>query len=194
MKHWFTTRKLGALAACIAAAGAVAAAPGMNRDAYRTAGRQIDAVAKADHAACQRAKPGDARQLCDVQAKGREQVARARLEAQHKPGPESERRVKEAQADADFALAKTKCALGRPGAKDACLQQAKAQREAAERLAVVEKVQEVNAIKARLARPARTARVESPEEQFKSQKAYCAIQGADRDRCLAAVMRRFHKA
>ena len=64
----------------------------------------------------------------------------------------------------------------------------------AERLAVVEKVQEVNAIKARLARPARTARVESPEEQFKSQKAFCAIQGADRDRCLAAVLRRFHKA
>lgn len=195
MKDWFTsTRTLGALAACVAAVGALAAAPGMGKDAYQAAGRQLAAVVKADHAACQRVKPGDARELCELQAKGREEVARARLQAQYQPGPEAERRAKDAQADADYALAKKKCALGKTAAKDACLQQAKAQREAAERLAVVEKVEAVNALKARRSKPAQAARVESPEQRFKAQKAFCAIQGADRDRCLAAVMRRFHKA
>jgi hypothetical protein len=127
-----------------------------------------------------------------VQAKGRKQVAQAQLDAQYKPGPEADRKAMDARADADYALAKAKCDALKGHAKDSCLQGAKVQRDATHRLAVVQKVEKENAAKDK--KEAKPAKQESPAQRFAAQKAYCEIQGADRDRCIAELKKRYGKA
>lgn len=118
----------------------------MSKDAYKAAQHRIDAQAKAQRAACGRFK-GNAKDVCEVQAKGWEKLARADLEMQYKPGPEAEKMAKFAHADADFDVAKQRCAVLKDRAHDTCMDQAKHDHEAAIRLAKVEKVEEINAKK-----------------------------------------------
>lgn len=174
-----------------AAAGAATAPAAMTKQAYQAAHARIEAQLQADQAACTRLQ-GKAHDLCIVQAKGRRQSAQAQLDAQYKPNPESDRKAMAARADADFALAKAKCEVQKGRAKDACLQQAKMQRDATQRLAVVQKVEKVNALRDR--KDLKPPRQETPAQRFAAQKAYCEIQGADRDRCLAELKKRYGKA
>lgn len=132
-----------AVAALIAAAGLVGGAQA-GADAFKAAEQRIETQAKAQRKACDRFKD-NARDVCQAQAKGWEKVAKAKLEAQRKPGPETEKLAKFAQADADFAVAKQRCESSKGKAHDTCVDQAKAAREAAIRLAKVEKVEEQNA-------------------------------------------------
>lgn len=180
-----------ALAVGVVAAGAASAPAAMTRQSYKTARARIDTQYKVDGAACKRVQ-GKARDLCTVQAKGRREVAQAELEAQYKPSPEAERKAMDAKADADFAVAKAKCDPLKGNAKDACEQQAKVQRDAAHRLAVVQKVEKLNAQKDR--KEAKAPKQETPAQRFAAQKAWCEIQGAERDPCIAELKRRFGKA
>jgi len=118
----------------------------MNKDAYRAAQQRIEAQAQAQRKACDRYR-GQAKEVCQAQAKGWEKVARAKLEARYEPGPQAEKEAKFARAEADYALAKQRCGLLKERARDTCRERAKHDREAAIRLAKVEKVQEVNARK-----------------------------------------------
>ena len=118
----------------------------INKDAYKAAQQRIDAQAKAQVKACGRFK-ANPKDVCEAQAKGWEKVAKAELEARHKPGPETEKLAKFAHADADFDVAKQRCELLKDRAHDTCIAQAKHDREAAVRLAKVEKVEELNAQK-----------------------------------------------
>jgi hypothetical protein len=74
-------------------------------------------------------------------------MAKAQLETQYKPGPEAEKMAKFARADVDFAIAKERCEALKDRAHDSCIAKAKHDREAAIRLAKVEKVQELNALR-----------------------------------------------
>lgn len=191
------TRKLwaGCIAAlCVSGMAGLAAADGaMAKSAYKAARERIELQGKADRKACERQK-ADARPLCEAQAKGREKVARARLEAQYRPGPDADRAVKEAQADANFELARVRCASGRAGQrKEACLAQARGVREAAVRQAKVEKVQELHALQAARDDRDEQQAEESPNARYRALKAYCLTTGPDRDRCLDEIKRRFNK-
>lgn len=151
----FETRKkylVGlALVVGAGAAGVVySGGTGMNKDAFKAAQQRIEAEAQVQREACGRFK-GSAKDLCEVQAKGSQKVAKAQLQAQYKPGPEAEKLVKFAQADADFELAKQRCQPLKDSARDRCVARAKHDREAAVRLAKVEKVQEVRARERELA-------------------------------------------
>lgn len=147
----FETRKkhlVGlALVLGVGAGGLVySAETAIGKDAYRAAQQRIEAQAKAQRQACDRFQ-GQAKDVCQAQAKGWEKVARAKLEARYEPGPEAEKEAKFARAEADYALAKQRCGLLKDRARDTCVERAKHDREAAIRLAKVEKVQEVNARK-----------------------------------------------
>lgn len=182
----------GAAALVLAAtAGAFAVDPGPRQDGYKPGLQRIELQRRRDDAACLRLKDG-ARDLCKVQAEGREKVARAQLEAQRKPGPDSEQAVKEAQAEADYRVARQRCAGG-PG-KDACIARAKDARAAAVRLAMVEKVRHANELRAHAEnqRKGKTAQPETPKARYAARKAYCEMQGPDRDRCLAAAKQQFN--
>jgi hypothetical protein len=148
MKPVRKTKLLGcSLAACLAAAGlALAAEGGIAKDAFKAAQERIEAQATAQHKACSRWQ-GNARDVCEAQAKGREKTAKAELQAHYRPSPEAEKLAKTARAEADYEVAKARCAALKDDAKDRCVQQAKHDREAAIRLAKVEKVQELNAQK-----------------------------------------------
>jgi len=114
----------------------------ISKDTFKAAEQRIEAQAKAKRQACARLK-GHAQEVCALQAKGWEKVAKAHLQAQHEPGPEAEKEAKFARADADYDVAKLRCKALKDRAQDACVKRAKHDREAAIRLAKVEKVEEV---------------------------------------------------
>ncbi|MEJ8836410.1 hypothetical protein [Ramlibacter sp. AN1133] len=118
----------------------------MNKDAFKAAKQRIAVQAKAQRKACDRFK-GNAKDVCDVQAKGWEKIAKAQLALRYKPGPESEKMAKFARADVDYEVAKQRCEALKDRAHDTCIAKAKHDREAAVRLAKVEKVEELNALR-----------------------------------------------
>ena len=138
-----------------AAADSGAEAP-LSKEALEASRERVEAQAKAQRKACDRFK-GNARGVCQAEARGWEKVAEAQLEAQHQPGPEAEKNVKFAKADADYGVAKQRCQALKDRAKDHCTARAKHEREAAVRLAKVEKVEEVRQLKRAEAQARRAA-------------------------------------
>ena len=131
-----------ALALGVGAAGVVAGTEAaMSKTAFEAAQDRIEAQAEAQAKACARFK-GHAKDLCRVQARGWEKVAKAQLEAQHEPSPEAQKNVKFARAEADHDVARRRCEPLKERARDLCVERAKHEREAAIRLAKVEKVEE----------------------------------------------------
>lgn len=185
MQRWLIVAAAGV--AAVTAGGAIA----VPANAAKAAQQRIEAQAKAEKRACRRSE-GDARALCELKAKGRERIAKAELAARLRPGPEAEQEVKEVRADAEYELAKKRCRMGPERAEDACVDRAKAAREAAIRLAKVEKVEDVNAEKAKAKEP-QARRPQTPAQRYASGKARCNLMGTERDSCLADLNRRFNK-
>lgn len=130
-------------AAFVAAAGATTLPkhPPLTRQAYAAQKAQIDAQLDANRKLCGSMK-GNTRDICEVEAKSRAAALHAELEARYKPSPESVYQSRSVTAEANFAVAKAKCGGAKGAAKDRCMSDAKAAREAALRQAKVEKVQE----------------------------------------------------
>ncbi|HEY8358115.1 MAG TPA: hypothetical protein VIL30_11705 [Ramlibacter sp.] len=158
----------------------------MTETQYKAARQAIDTQLKAARQKCGALK-GEREDTCVLQAKGQSRVARARLEAQREPTPDREQAAKEAEAEADFALAKAGCRQAGDKARKACIAQAQAKREAAVRQAKVEKVL---ALRREGAEPRKEA---TDAEKFAAAKARCDMSGAERDRCLVEARRRFNK-
>jgi hypothetical protein len=129
-------------------------APAMDKDDQAAAEERIEQQAKAERKAC-KAQKGKARDLCELQAKGRMKVALAKLEAQVEPSPEADRAVKEAQADLALRVAREQCPEAKGVPRDNCLKQARLQHESAIRRAKVEKVHALNELKAKAEKEAR---------------------------------------
>lgn len=114
----------------------------MTRPAYEAGKAKIAAQYQADQKICDGVK-GALQDVCQIEAKGRRESLLADLEAQYKPGADASFKAKNVTADANFAVAKKKCEVQQKGdAKDRCVKQAKASREAAVRQAKVERIQE----------------------------------------------------
>ncbi len=135
---------------CIAAAialaiGAGTASAAVSKTEYAAAKTDISAKYKSDKAACGAMK-ANAKDVCVEEAKGREKVAKAELEANYKPTDKRMYDVRMAKADAAYAVAKEKCDDLAGNAKDVCVKEAKAAHVAAKANAkVAEKTAEVNA-------------------------------------------------
>ena len=90
---------------------------------------RIEAQAKAEKAKCDPMK-GNAKDICMAEAKGKEKVAKAELDAKHaKDKAKAEQKVKEAKAEASYEVAKQKCDDQKGEAKDACMKQARVERD-----------------------------------------------------------------
>jgi hypothetical protein len=118
--------------------------PPMSKEAFEAAVQKVELQGKSERKACD-TKKGRAGELCTREAKAREKIARAELEAQYKPSPDSWQEARNVKADAEYDVAKEKCGDLKGTAKDQCVKSAKAAREAAIRLAKVEKVESVRA-------------------------------------------------
>ena len=89
---------------------------------------RIEQAAKADKERCNSMK-GNAKDICMAEAKGKEKVAKAELDAKNDANPRNQRKVAEAKLAAEYDVAKERCDDQKGDAKDACQKQAKAQRD-----------------------------------------------------------------
>ncbi len=108
-----------------AARGAVADRKVKNADEDR-----IEAEYKAGKAKCD-AMSGNAKDVCVKEAKGKEKVARAELDARANPSERNQRKIEEAKADARYDVAKERCDDMKGKEKSACEKEAKADHERA---------------------------------------------------------------
>ena len=92
---------------------------------------RIEADYKADKARCD-SMNGNAKDVCQKEAKGKEKVAKAELDAKTHPSAGNQRKVLEAKADAKYDVAKEKCDGMKGNEKSACEKDAKAEHERAQ--------------------------------------------------------------
>jgi hypothetical protein len=144
LRKWIAAAGALALAGSTWAAASKAPAP-MDEATYEAARARIAADARAQRRACSRWQ-GHARDLCRAQARGRETTARAELQARYQPGPEAHQALKNARAEARYALARVRCDELKGKAEDRCREEAKGALEAALRQAKVEKVEQTGGI------------------------------------------------
>ena len=68
------------------------AADGMTRDAYKAEKDKIETQAKADKKACDGMKE-NAKDVCQAEAKAKEKIAKAELDAKNKPGAKADEKL-----------------------------------------------------------------------------------------------------
>jgi len=114
---------LAAMVACAFSAGALA--QGISKDEYKNGKDRVAADYKAAKAAC---KPlaGNTKDICVAEAKAKEKVAKAELEASYKNTDKARYEVRVAKAEAAYSVAKEKCDDLSGNAKDVCVKEAKA--------------------------------------------------------------------
>jgi hypothetical protein len=87
---------------------------------------RIEAEYKADKAKCDAMK-GNAKEVCEKEAKGKEKIAKAELEARTNPSERNLRKVEEAKAEAKYEVAKERCDDLKGKEHSACEKEAKAE-------------------------------------------------------------------
>lgn len=97
----------------------------MSKNEYQAAKDRIQADAKSARNACD-GKSGNAKDICQAQAKAKEKIDKAELEASYKNTAKARQDALVARADAEYAVAKEKCDDMSGKEKDACMKQAKA--------------------------------------------------------------------
>jgi hypothetical protein len=120
------TLKITLIAAALAlgfAAGAIAQS--MSKIDHKTAEEKIESDYKSAKTGCS-SLAGNAKNICMAEAKGKESVAKAELEAAYKPSPKAHYEARVAKADADFKVAKEKCNDKGGNIKDVCVKEADA--------------------------------------------------------------------
>lgn len=139
------------------------AAQSMSKDEYKAAQNSIAAEYKSASVGCG-SLSANAKDVCIAQAKGKEKVAKAELEARYKPSEGARYAVSIAKAEADYAVAKEKCDEKAGNDKKACVKEAKAA-EARAKADAKAQMQTSNANKPAKEKPAAsTSKKESPGE------------------------------
>ena len=120
-----------ALAVGVAFAASAQAQQVNERKVNKAEHERIEAQAKADKAKCDTLK-ANAKDICMAEAKGKEKVAKAELDAKDdKDQAKAQKHVREAKAEAAYDVAAQKCDDQKGEAKDACIKQAKVERDRA---------------------------------------------------------------
>lgn len=112
-------------AALFAASGAFAATTSMPKADYAASKDRIAAEYKADKAACKPMK-GNAEDVCEKEAKGKQKVALADLEYARSGKQADATKLAMVKADTAYDVAKEKCDDQSGNAKDVCVKEAKA--------------------------------------------------------------------
>lgn len=100
----------------------------MTEGEYDVAKARVEADYKVDKVKCDQLKD-NANDVCEDRAKGKMNVAKAKLEQQYKPSDKHAAEVTEAQIKMDYNVADEKCDDMKGDAKDACQKQAKMERD-----------------------------------------------------------------
>ena len=111
-------------------ASGTAATAAMPPGEYAAAKAHIAAEYQADRQKCG-ARHGNAADMCIARARGAQSVAKAELEAQHKPSPRANYEAALARAQAAYANAREECDDKDGAARKQCVHQAASARERA---------------------------------------------------------------
>jgi hypothetical protein len=122
--------KLTAIAALVAALGAGSAAPAfakdlMSKEAYKAEKDRIEAEYKVAKEACNKLS-GNAEDVCKAEAKGKQRIAEADLDAKNQGTAKAQVEARNARAEAAYLVAREKCDDLAGNAKDVCVKEAKA--------------------------------------------------------------------
>jgi hypothetical protein len=174
-------------------AGTMAA--GISKDAYKAEKDRIAAEYKSAKAGCS-SLSGNENDICVAEAKGKEKVAMAELEASYKPSRDARHQVSVAKAEANYAVAKERCNDLAGNAKDVCVKEAKAAETAAKADAKAQlKSSDANATASEKSAEARKdASADKRDAEYKVAKEKCdAFAGGAKDQCLDQAKARFGK-
>jgi hypothetical protein len=106
------------------------AADAMSKEDQKAAKDRIEATFKSDKAACAKME-GNTKDICNAEAKAKQKVAQAELDAQ-KSGKDSDKaKVARVKAEQDYEIAKEKCEEPSVADKGACKKEAKATQDKA---------------------------------------------------------------
>ena len=170
------------LAVSCAFAGNVMA---LTKEEYKVQKDRVEADYKANKEKCA-SLSANTKDICQAEAKGAEKVAKAELEAQYKPSPSHDKKVRDAKADAAYDVAKEKCddLAGNP--KDVCVKDAKAARTTAKADAKVSKAgaEGSQARAENMADARKDANADKNEALYKAAKERCdTLSGNAKDSC-----------
>ena len=199
---------ISTIAAAVSLAfSAVSVAEIMSKPQYQAGKKTIETSYKTDKVAC---KPlaENAKDVCLVQAKGREKVALAELEEAFAPSHKSHYDVRIAKANADYAVAKEKCDDKAGNGKDVCRKEAQAARTTARADAETQlKTTDANATAGDKSAKARdqadkkiaVVRKDAMEDKLDAEYAVAkekcdALAGAAKDQCVNGAKARFGKS
>jgi hypothetical protein len=107
-----------------------AMAEGISKGDYNAGKDRIAAEYKSAKANCA-SLSGNSNDICVAEAKGKQKIARAELDASYKPTPTARYDARLAKAEADYAVAKERCDDVAGNAKDVCMKEAKSAETAA---------------------------------------------------------------
>jgi hypothetical protein len=175
--------RVAAFAAGVLATAAAVAVP-MSKEEYRAVRGRIEAEYREAVAACDR-YTGNQRDVCRVEAKGKERVGRAELEYNLSGTPKDRSRVAMARADAAYDVAKERCENRAGPDRAVCVQEAKSKHAKAEADAKLERT--VNEAKREAAENRRNADYDLARKQCEP------LLGDAKQQCLAAARAKFGK-
>jgi hypothetical protein len=159
----------------VALSGAATAAGDENLQQYRESLAGARSTFNADMAHC-KALQADERDMCRAQAKAVHKKANAEAIAHQRNTAQARVDARIATADADYDLARAGCKATRGNERDACLQQAKAQRVAATTDAMAD-------LKVTQAR--NKAKEQKRKSYYRASREKCdALAGAARQACM----------
>ena len=174
--------------ACVAIAwtgAACAFAAPVTQDEYRAARKRIESEYKEMNAACERL-PGNARDVCRAESRGKWRVARAELEYNRSGSPKEASRLATTRADAAYDVAQERCGDRVGSERSLCLTEAKM---------VHEKALADARLESRVGEARRDAVEEKRNAEFNLAKERCeALSGEDRTACMSAARARFGKS
>lgn len=114
----FTTTAIAVAIGLTFSAGAMAQT--MSKNDYKTAMAGIAAEYKSDKTSCE-SLSGNANDVCMAEAKGKEKVAKADLNAHNKNTKQTRYEALVTKAEADYSVAKEECDDQAGNVKDVCL-------------------------------------------------------------------------
>ena len=181
-------------------------AQSMSKDTYKADEDRIAAEYTTAKTHCD-SLSGNTKDICIAEAKGKEKVAKAELEARYEPTTKNHYKAQVAKAEADYAVANEKCDDQVGNDKDVCVKEAKAvetriKADAEAKMKTSEANQTANEKSAEAGVKARAEGTEAHEEaatdkrdaNYAVAKEKCdALESDAKDRCVADAKMKYSK-
>ncbi|QIL79904.1 hypothetical protein G7047_08285 [Diaphorobacter sp. HDW4A] len=169
----------------------------LTNDEVKSEKKNIETQYKSALAQC-KSMSGNAKDICEKEAKGNEKIAKAELDVRVKPNDSTHYKARLARAEAAYEVAKERCDDLSGNAKDVCKKDANAAHVKAKEEAKVKRVEEAPTNKSPAAKAAEVSEArkdavqDTREAQYKAAKERCdAMSGPDKDTCINDAKIRF---